>query len=201
MRIRVAAAKLHGFPPPSSKGGDAQRYGAEVARSLAFVPMKRAEAGLVRKGSGSKVEPRQFSGGEPNVRFNRVRHEPAVPRLQAAERRPRHCLLRHQTALARGAGEAHAARRSRGQHHRRAAAERGPQDPPVPKRAPLHDQGGGEHSRHRCCRCGLVCARHCGTCPRACGRARHRRRRHRPGLWAVGGDERGAWRLVRVRRR
>src|SRR5687768_6324302 len=59
MRIRVAATKLHGFPQPSSKGGDAQRYGAEVARCLPFVPMKRAEVRLVRQGSGSKVEPSQ----------------------------------------------------------------------------------------------------------------------------------------------
>ena len=104
-------------------------------------------------------------------------------------------------ALARREGEADAARRSRGQHHRRAAEQLGPQDPPLQPRAPLHDQGGADHSRHRCCRRRLIRARHRGACPRARRRARHRRRRHRRRLWAVRRDERGAWRLVRLRRR
>ena len=42
-----------------------------------------------------------------------------------------------------------------------AAEQRGPQDPPLHACAPLHDQGGGEHSRHRCCgRRQLFVARH-----------------------------------------
>ena len=62
MRIGGAAAKLHGSSPPSSEDGDAPRYGAEIARCLVFVPMKRAEAGLVTRRSGSKLAASHFSG-------------------------------------------------------------------------------------------------------------------------------------------
>ena len=110
------------------------------------------------------------------------------------------CLLRHQAALARGAGEAHAARRSRGQHHRRAAAQLGPRDPPLQQRAPLHDQGGANIRAIAVAGVGSLRSAPLRL-PASCGRARYRRRRHCHRLWAVGDDERGARRLVRLRRR